>query len=142
MGTPLITTPCTPTSPGNSFVFTPAPGSSQGTLSPPSFPALCVVTNSTHKNPQTGSPSVELQACAAGDSRQLWTPPPGVSPPGGEGQYLKNGQGQCLEVTKNELGVGVLIETYACNGGLNQLWCGLAGGQLVTLLDGLCLGVC
>ena len=84
---------------------------------------------------------MELQACAqGGDSAQLWTQPPSG---GGEGgQYVKNGQGQCLEVTKNELGSGVLIETYACNGGFNQLWCGLAGGQLLTLLDGLCLGVC
>ena len=47
-----------------------------------------------------------------------------------------------VEVVKRETGAGVLLETWSCNGGANQLWCASDSGQLMTQLDALCMAAC
>jgi endo-1,4-beta-xylanase len=69
---------------------------------------------------------------------QLWTPLPTVGVSG----TIASLSGACMEVTKNEAGAGVLLETWSCNGGANQAWCAAHDGTLASLLDGFCAGVC
>lgn len=137
------TTPCTPGAAGTllttadcSVASTWAWGAG-GTLSPVGAPTLCAAINATRKNPQTGAPSVELQVCAAGAATQTW-----AAPSGNVVGRITDSAGACLEVTKNELGVGVLMEVWACNGGANQAFCATAGGLLLSSLDGECVSAC
>jgi hypothetical protein len=108
-----------------------------GTLSPAGAPALCAAVNATRKNPQTGAPSVELQACVAGSAAQAW-----ATPAGNVAGKITDAKGACLEVTKNEVGAGVLMEVWGCNGGANQAFCATSGGLLLSSLDGECVSAC
>ena len=137
------TTPCAPGAAGTllttadcSVASTWAWGAG-GTLSPVGAPTLCAAINATRKNPQTGAPSVELQVCAAGDATQKW-----AAPSGNVAGRITDSSGACLEVTKNELGAGVLMEVWACNGGANQAFCATAGGLLLSSLDAECVSAC
>ncbi len=138
----LLTVACGGASGSDSWLWAVRGSGPLGTLSPAGFPGLCAASNASRPNPQTGAPSVELQACSASSSQQLWAAP---KPAAGQ---LPGSSGSCLEVTKNEVGSGVLLEVWACNGGLNQQWCpsgsSSSGGavSLASMLDGFCAGVC
>ena len=138
VGDPVVTLVCG-SGGAAAWSWTPSPAHpGYGALS---LGGLCVGANASTPNPQTGAPGVQLQACSATEAAQLWTELPA---PGASGR-VASASGACMEVTKNELGPGVLLETWGCNGGLNQAWCWAAeaeGGELSSLLDGMCAGVC
>jgi hypothetical protein len=81
--------------------------------------------------------SVELQACVAGSATQAW-----ATPAGNVAGKITDAKGACLEVTKNEVGAGVLMEVWGCNGGANQAFCATSGGLLLSSLDGECVSAC
>lgn len=132
-GDPVVTLSCG--SGADTWTWTPSPSNpGMGTLV---LGGLCVAANASDPNPQTHAPSVQLQVCTSA-ADQLWSPLPAV----GVGGTVVSASGSCLEVTKNEAGAGVLLETWSCNGGANQAWCAAHDGTLASLLDGFCAGVC
>jgi galactosylceramidase len=131
----IVTTLACGSGGAEAWAWTPSP--SHPGLGSLALGGLCVAANATARNPQTGAPSVQLQVCTAA-ADQLWS----ALPTAGVSGSIKTPAGDCMEVTKNEAGAGVLLETWSCNGGTNQAWCLAHDGSLSSLLDGFCAGVC
>ena len=132
--------------PGQVFSFAPCAGVGAGagqftlrntTVSPQ---PLCLALFG--KNPTTGAPNVGLAPCvpaaqcASALGTQLFKQ--------GAGVITDAASGQCLDLPNNDVTPGTRVETWACNGGNNQMfaWDAATGGITAGGSDQLCVGVC
>ena len=134
---PVTTWPCNTAGANVTWVWTPESGPVPfGSFSLKSAPSMCLGLFGT--NSLSGAPSAALVACGSASTR--WSFFPNQAPTNIYSAY----NGNLLEVYDNVLTPGTGIETWANNGGANQLWTWNAStGQLVTsLTDADCMAVC